>query len=153
MRGQSRLSSFGVKADFFTVGYERLSAEELFSLLEGAGVRCLADVRANPWSQVPDYCAAALEEKMRELGESRGYTIEYVSVRELGNPFRDGDWKDQYRRSLSSKDEAIERLWAMIRSRPTALLCYEKDPSDCHRSILSAMLRERYGIEPADLRQ
>lgn len=151
MRGQSRLSSFGVKADFFTVGYERLSAEELFFLLEGAGVRCLADVRANPWSQVPDYCAAALEEKLRRL--SREYTIDYVSVRELGNPFRDSDWKERYRQSLSSKNEAIERLYAMIRSRPTALLCYEKDPSDCHRSILSAVLRERYGIEPADLRQ
>jgi uncharacterized protein (DUF488 family) len=153
MRGQSRLSSFGVKADVFTVGYEQLSVEELFSLLEGAGVRCLADVRANPWSQVPDYCAATLEERLRTLGESRGYAIEYVSLRELGNPFHDDDWKEQYQRSLSAKSEAIERLYATIRSRPTALMCYEKDPSDCHRSILSAVLRERYGIEPADLRQ
>lgn len=152
MRGQSRLSSFGVKADFFTVGYERLSLEELFFILKGAGVCRLADVRANPWSQVSDYCAAALEEKLRGLGELHGYAIEYVSLRELGNPFRDDDWKEKYLESLSSKGKALEGLRDLVLSSPTALMCYEKDPSDCHRSLLSAVLRERYGLEPADLR-
>ncbi|HEY3422913.1 MAG TPA: DUF488 domain-containing protein [Methanocellaceae archaeon] len=152
MRGQSRLSSFGVETDFFTVGYERLSVEELFFLLKGAGVRCLADLRANPWSNVPDHCAAALEEKLDTLGKDQGYSIRYVSVRELGNPFREDDWKEKFLESLSSKGKALEDLRDLILSCPTALICYEKDPSDCHRSILSAVLRARYGLEPVDLR-
>ena len=152
MHVQGRLSSFGVKADFFTVGYERMQVEELFRVLKGAGVRCLADVRVNPWSNVPDYCAAALEEKLDILGKEHGYRIRYISVRELGNPFREDDWKEKYLESLSSKDKALEDLHELLLSCPTALLCYEKDPLDCHRSILSAVVRARYGLEPADLR-
>lgn len=152
MRVQGRLSSFGIKADFFTVGYERMRIDELFLVLKGAGVQCLVDVRATPWSNVPDYCAAALEEKLDVLGKEHGYSIRYISARELGNPFRDDDWKEKYLESLSSKGKALEDLRELVLSCPTALMCYEKDQSDCHRSILSAVLRERYGLEPADLR-
>ena len=152
MRVQGRLSSFGIKADFFTIGYERMRVDELFLILKGAGVRCLVDVRVNPWSNVPDYCAATLEEKMDILGKEHRHLIRYVSVRELGNPFREENWKVKYLESLSSKGKALEDLHDLILSCPTALLCYEKDPSDCHRSILSAVLQERYGFEPVDLR-
>jgi uncharacterized protein (DUF488 family) len=152
MRVQGRLSSFGIKADFFTIGYERMRVDELFLVLKGAGVRCLADVRVNPWSNVPDYCAATLEEKLDVLGKEHGYDIRYISLRELGNPFRDEGWKEDYRQHISDKGEALGQLRDLILSCPTALMCYEKDPSDCHRSILSAVLRERYGLEPADLR-
>ena len=93
-----------------------------------------------------------LEEKLDALGKEHGHPIRYISVRELGNPFRDDDWKEKYIESLSSKGKALEELHELILSCPTALMCYEKDPSDCHRSILSAVLRARYGLEPADLR-
>ena len=53
---------------------------------------------------------------------------------------------------LSSKGKALEELRELILSCPTALMRYEKDSSDCHRSILSEVLRERYGLQPADLR-
>lgn len=53
---QSRLGMFvGDDAGFFTVGYERLSLEELFLLLKDAGVECLVDVRQAPWSRVPEF--------------------------------------------------------------------------------------------------
>lgn len=144
---QRRLSS----VDFYTIGYERLGIEELFLLLLGAGVKRLIDVRVNPWSNVPDYCAAALEERLRAIGEERGHFIEYISMRELGNPFRDQGWKEQYRQRIT-KNKALKELHDLIISRPSALMCYEKDPSDCHRSLLAQVMRERYGLEHADLR-
>ena len=45
------------------------------------------------------------------------------------------------------------RLAASIRrAGPAALLCVERDPEACHRSLIAARLHERPGFEVADLR-
>lgn len=150
--GQSRLASFGVDVDFYTVGYERLSPEELFLLLRCAGVRCLADVRARPWSRVPDYGKEALESRLDEYGRKYEYGIKYVSMSAVGNPYCEPDWKERYRKMIESRSLELEKLHSAISACRSALMCYEKDPVDCHRSILSGIMASRYGLSYADLR-
>jgi len=69
--------------------------------------------------------------------------IAYFSFLELGNPFRELlDWKDRYRRLVNSAgDLLVERLKDI--PDPLCLLCAEKRPEECHRSILAEFLSQR----------
>jgi len=142
-----------VPADFYTIGYERLSFDELFSLLKGAGVRCLIDVRIRPWSQVPDYRKETLEEKLGEYEDVQGYAIKYISMPSLGNPYKDAGWKEEYRHMISVKNDELDMLRRNILKCPSVLMCYEKDPADCHRSILAEIIKKRYGLDHMDIRE
>jgi uncharacterized protein (DUF488 family) len=146
---QSHLAS----PDFYTVGYEQLSLTELFTLLRDANVRCLIDVRARPWSRVADYNIEALEEKFTEYGQNAGSAIKYVSMPSLGNPYRDPSWKEEYLKMISGKTVELEKLHAIIAGCMTALMCYERDPRDCHRWMLAGIIKKRYGLDYSDLRE
>jgi uncharacterized protein (DUF488 family) len=146
-------------ADFYTAGYEKKTVDELFRMLKEAGVRCLVDVRESPWSQVPDYCKDTLENRHAELGESCGYHIRYISMPALGNP-QENRKSDRpmaeimmvYRQHALSKTMELEELYDILKKCKTALMCYEADPAECHRSALAAIIEEKYGLTYADLR-
>ncbi|CAJ36827.1 DUF488 domain-containing protein [Methanocella arvoryzae] len=155
---QSKLGALGSEPDFYTVGYERLSLEDLFLLLKDNGVHCLVDVREAPWSQVPDYRKAVLGERLPELSRFYGYEIQYVSMPSVGNVFRKNDLPDKdinesYRRHIVSKGAELEALHGLITQSKTALMCYEADPKGCHRSILASVLAGRYDLTYVDLRE
>lgn len=154
---QSKLGVLGSEPDFYTVGYERLSLEDLFVLLKDNGVHCLVDVREAPWSQVPDYRKAVLEEQLPELSHAYGYEIKYVSMPSVGNVFRKNDLPDKdinesYRRHIVAKEAELEALRDLLLKSKTVLMCYEADPKGCHRSVLSSVLASKYGLTYCDLR-
>lgn len=156
---QSKLGALGNEPDFYTVGYERLPLNELFILLKAAGVHCLIDVREAPWSQVPEYRKAELEDLFPSLGASNGHEIKYVSMPSLGNPPENrksdrpvAEMRAYYRQHLLSRQAEIETLGKILKSCRSALMCYELDPRDCHRSVLAAVLAEKYSLEYTDLR-
>jgi uncharacterized protein (DUF488 family) len=59
---------------------------------------------------------------------------------ELGNPFLQfDDWQDRYRQLLSSSGNLLTERLLTIAER-SCLLCSEKQPADCHRSIIAEFL-------------
>jgi uncharacterized protein (DUF488 family) len=155
---QARLGPIDV--DFYTVGYEKLSVEDLFAMLKGAGVHCLADVREAPWSRVNDYRKHVLEDRLEGLGTAQGYHIKYISMPSLGNPpeNRRSDRSHTeamafYRQHTVTKTKELDDLHETITRCKTALMCYEADPAECHRSELAKIMAVRYGLTFADLRK
>jgi uncharacterized protein YeaO (DUF488 family) len=79
----------------------------------------------------------------------RGVSKDKVDVwlKELGTP-RDlikrkkagkvtwAEFKAEYRKSLKGKEETLKELADRSKKGTVTLLCTEKDPSECHRSIL-----------------
>jgi uncharacterized protein (DUF488 family) len=154
---QTRLGEDGV--DFYTIGYEKLKVEDLFTLLRQAGVHCLVDVRDTPWSRVPAYRKNALESQLAELSKVGGYDVRYVSMPELVNPkeIRESDRSGTemmtvYRQHVLSKARELEELYNITKKCKSAVLCYEADPAECHRSVLAAIMADKYGLKYADLR-
>lgn len=132
----------------FTIGYEGATQPEVIAALSAAGVTMLADVRAVPLSRRPGFSKNILAAGLREAG------IEYIGLKALGTPpeGREAARKHDHERLASvyagqlELPEALAQM-AQLRSiaeeRPTALLCFERDPSGCHRSLLvSAALPE-----------
>lgn len=127
----------------FTIGYEQSTVPDVIAALKTAGVERVLDVRAVAASRRPGFSKTALGGALQEAG------IAYEHLRALGTP-KEG--RDAAKRG----DQAtLERVYAgqlelpeaqaasavlidRVDAQPTALLCYEREPADCHRSMLIA---------------
>jgi uncharacterized protein (DUF488 family) len=127
----------------FTIGYEGATQPELIETLKAAGVKRVIDVRAVPLSRKPGFSKNILANGLAEAG------IDYVHLKALGTPpqgreaARKGRHQDLQRIYAAQLDlpEAIvaaEQMRVLATDRPSALLCFERDPSGCHRSLLLA---------------
>lgn len=125
----------------FTIGYEGATQDELVARLQTAGVRMLADVRAVPLSRRPGFSKNILAAGLREAG------IDYAGFKPLGTPAEGREAARRHdlprlRRIYGQQLEQPEALVAAARlvelaaDRPTALLCFERDPACCHRTLL-----------------
>jgi uncharacterized protein (DUF488 family) len=125
----------------FTVGYEGVTQAQLIEALRAAGVEVLADVRAVPLSRRPGFSKNILAAGLREAG------IDYVGFKALGTPpaGREAARRGQHARlaeiyagQLDLPEAIVQaaQLVKMAAARPTALLCFERDPVGCHRSLL-----------------
>jgi len=125
----------------FTIGYEGATQAELIAALVEAGVTLLADVRAVPLSRRPGFSKNILAAGLREAG------IDYVGLKALGTPAagREAARKGQLARLKEIYAGQLELPEAMVQAaqlidmageQPTALLCFERDPACCHRTLL-----------------
>ena len=138
----------------FTIGYEKATQPELIAALRAAGVTRVIDVRAVPLSRRPGFSKNVLKNGLAEAG------IDYVHLKALGTPpagreaARKGRHAELERIYAGQLDlpEAIvaaAEMRELAAERPSALLCYERDPAGCHRTLL---LREAAGeAEVVDL--
>lgn len=130
----------------FTIGYEGATVDAFIDTLAKAGVKTLVDVRAVPQSRKPGFSKRGLAAALAERG------IAYRHLQRLGTPAegrnaaRAGDtakMRRVYLDHLEAADAQAEMamLADQARESPSALLCFERQPAECHRSILFEELR------------
>ena len=135
-----------MKITFYTIGYGNRTPAEFVSALQAHGVSTVVDVRFRPGrARLNCYAKAKTPDKrIEKLLTAVG--IKYESFVELGNPFLDVEaWAEPYRRRLETDGPKLtERLVRLVGSgeiaQPFCLLCAEKQPQDCHRTILADWL-------------
>jgi uncharacterized protein (DUF488 family) len=132
----------------WTIGYERLLAEQLVAELEAAGIERLIDVRFRPQSRRPGLSKTRLSQRLADHG------LAYEHRRSLGTP-ADLRWLFHHGRvaeaaaAFREHVEAtaageLDALAAELDLAPrTALLCLEADPAVCHRRVLTERLQAR----------
>lgn len=133
--------------EIFTIGYEGASLDDFLASLVLAGVRQVLDIRQIAQSRRRGFSKTALSNALGSQG------LEYSHLRQLGDPkpgreaARRGDI-DQFKQifeahlSLSATQEALSQASELVQSVPTALLCYERNPQHCHRSLVAQRLTE-----------
>ena len=125
----------------FTIGYEGTTVGEFIQALANAGVKRVIDVRAVPNSRRPGFSKTPLKNALAEED------IDYVHFRALGTPAdgraaaRAGRHQDLIRIYDGQLElpEAIAQGAQMVDlagEKPSAVLCYERDPAGCHRTLL-----------------
>ena len=125
----------------FTIGYEGTTQPDLIAALTGAGVERLIDVRAVPLSRKPGFSKNVLRSGLAEHG------IDYVPLKALGSPPEGREAARKGRHDVLERvyagqlelPEAIAQAAMMLdlaADKPSALLCFERDPGGCHRSLL-----------------
>ena len=140
----------------FTIGYEGKTQAEFLQELQAAGVELVIDVRAVAASRRPGFSKTALANGLRECD------IDYLHLRPLGTPAagreaaragRIAEMREIYAGQLETPEAALalEQALAEASGRPSALLCYEREAPDCHRSMLAQWMVERAAFEVRDL--
>jgi len=130
-----------------SVGYERRSVEDLVSVLVDYGVRKLLDVREAPVSRRQGFSKRPLAARLDEAG------IEYCHLRIAGNPHRRlrEDIKrclQLYEEHLCENPQVVKAVAEEVLGQAVAVLCYERDHDDCHRSVLlDALAHEGHELE------
>lgn len=122
----------------FTIGHSNHALDDFITLLRGHGVTCVVDVRSHPYSRrFPHYSREPFKQGLREHG------IAYVFLgKELGarsqNPacYRLGKVQYNLLAQEPSFCEGIERVQRGMATHHIALMCAERDPVECHRSVL-----------------
>ena len=132
----------------YTIGHSNHTFEKFLELLKRHHVNAIADVRSHPFSRyVPQFNRDTLSAELKKHG------IVYVFLgRELGarpdDPsFYDEDGRVCYDRIAESSDfkAGIERVLKGAQKYRIALMCAEKDPINCHRTLLVARALEQHG--------
>lgn len=129
----------------FTIGYEATTMAEFVAALQEAGVERVIDVRALPLSRRPGFSKTPLRGALAEQG------IDYVHLRALGTPAEGraaarANRHEELARIYAGQLELPEaiaqgaEMLALAEEKPSALLCFERQPGGCHRTLLLAAL-------------
>jgi uncharacterized protein (DUF488 family) len=134
----------------FTIGHSNHTLEEFIPLLKQHGVTAVADVRSHPYSRrLEQFNREQLATGLQVAG------IRYVFLgRELGARRDEADSYEGQQASyeriaqLPRFQEGLRRLRQGSQEYRIALMCAEKEPLDCHRTILICrQLRGEFDIQ------
>lgn len=136
-----------------TIGHSTHSIEAFLDSLKKHGITAVADVRSTPFSRFnPQFSKGALEQSLRSHG------IRYVFLgRELGARSGDPSCYDggrvQYSKLAQTElfKSGLERVIEGAREYRITLMCAEKDPLECHRTLLVARALTERGVEVAHI--
>ena len=132
----------------FTIGHSNRTLNEFFAILQESGIQQLIDVRSHPQSRrYPSFnrntLSMALEEEDiayawlgHELGGIRREKTNSPHSALAASSFKG------YADHMTSKafQAGIEKLTALAQKQPVAIMCAERDPTQCHRSLIADYL-------------
>src|SRR4051812_22112445 len=150
-----------------TVGVYEADLPSFLASLDAAGVALLLDVRQRRGVRGREYAWANSKRLQAALAEAG---IEYEHHPELAptTELRQLQYAEDARQGVGKRSRSklapayVERYTREILDRadlapvverlPGALLCVERDPEACHRSLVAGRLAAAYGVSVVDLR-
>ena len=150
-----------------TIGVYGWTLEAFLDALRSAGLARVLDVRQRRGVRGPEYAwanAARLQQALAAAGIEYRHHKELAPTTELRRlQYREDERLGVGKRSRTElAPEYIERytreildradLAPVVAALPAALLCVERDPEACHRSLVAARLAAEHGARVVDLR-
>lgn len=135
--------------EVFTIGHSTHPIGTFIGLLKASGITAVSDVRSKPYSRMnPQFNREDLKEALSAAG------VKYVFLgKELGarsedpNCYRNGQVQYDLLAKTELFREGLKRVLAGARKYRIALVCAEKEPLDCHRTILVARRLVEQGVQ------
>ena len=134
----------------FTIGFTKKTAEEFFSKLKEAHVRCLLDIRLNNSSQLAGFTKKPdLEYFLMEIGRIRYVHLpQFCPTSEImeGYKQRRLTWQEYEKEFLAlMAARRVENTVSRESLNYGCLLCSEDKPDRCHRSLVGRYLSAKMG--------
>ena len=122
----------------YTIGHSTHSLENFIKILKSRGITAIADVRSAPYSRFqPQFNREPLTKSLKDSD------IEYVFVGDLigGRSTNEDDYENGrvvYSRLRNSDnfENGLQRVILGSEKYQLALMCSEKEPIECHRTLL-----------------
>jgi len=141
----------------FTIGYEQAKPAAVLGELKRAKIDLVVDTRAVAASRRPGFSKRQLAASLDETG------IGYLHLQKLGTPAEgrqaaragnfDKLWRiyDKHIKTAQAQDALTELLSLIKSGQRVCLLCYERNPAECHRSRIVALVKKRTRVKVEDL--
>jgi uncharacterized protein (DUF488 family) len=137
-------------SEILTIGYEGTTLPDILAALREAEVSLLLDIRAVPRSRKPGFSGRMLAASAEAAG------IGYRHFQRLGTPkpgrdrARAGDAAGMatiFNAHMAGDEPQAALAQAVVVAREACccLLCFERDPHFCHRTIVAGLIAERTG--------
>ncbi len=153
-----------------TIGVYGFDLDSFLAALTGGGVDLLLDVRQRRGVRGSEYAWANAKRLQAALGEA-GLGYSHLSELAPTTEMRQLQYAEDERRGEGKRSRSvlapgyIERYTAEVLDRvdlepvlkwigssSAALLCVERDPEACHRSLVAERLSQEFGLEVEHLR-
>ena len=138
-------------ASVFTIGYAAFNIDDFIEILKSHKISHLIDVRSNPVSEYyQDYNSFNLEPELKQHNIIyENLALEFGARQENKEFFSEGGFvdfekftqSDQFKKGLAKIKKGLELGYNFV------LMCAEKDPINCHRSIMIGYAMQKNGIE------
>ena len=133
----------------YTIGHSNHTAERFVDLLCQHGITAVVDVRSVPYSRIqPQFDRKNLVRDLRE------HSITYVFLgRELGGRsddpacYENGRVRYQLLAQTNAFRKGLERVCTGSENHRISLMCAEREPLECHRTLLISRELESTGIK------
>lgn len=153
-----------------TIGVYGFDRESFLATLGDAGIELLLDVRQRRGVRGSEYSwanAARLQAALAEAGIGYSHLKELAPTTEMRElQYREDDRRGEGKRSRTVLAPEYARRYTeqildpvdlgpivkWVGGSAAALLCVERDPEACHRSLIAARLQEERGFEIENLR-
>lgn len=124
----------------FSIGHSNHTIEQFLDLLGRHGIHSVADVRSSPYSRYsPQFSQPMFERSLQECGINYVFLgVELGARRHEAECYLDGKVDYSQVPRTEAFQQGMARLVDMASRSRTAMLCAEKDPLTCHRTILVA---------------
>ncbi len=136
----------------YSIGYATKPVAVFIQQLRDYEISAIADVRSVPYSKIfHDYHREALAATLKRNRIAYVYLGEELGPRSKDDAHYNAQQQVQFDRLMKSSlyQEGVKRLQTGLgKGMNIAMMCAEKDPADCHRSLLIAYsLKRELGIE------
>lgn len=132
--------------ELLTIGYEGREIDEFINRLKSFDVTRLVDVREIPLSRKKGFSKTILGQRLKDE------RIEYIHEKLLGSPAEirnklKSDWDydyffKAYKKHLSRNMDAVEKIHQFLFDGVACIMCFERFPEKCHRSIVADKIKE-----------
>ena len=133
----------------FTVGHSNHQPEAFINLLVRHGIDEVADVRSAPYSRyTPHFNYEPLQQALDDIGIAYTYLGGELGGRPADRSCYDADGRVRYDR-VADTDQFDDGIRSVVRAAAelrVALLCTEKEPLECHRTLLVARTLTERGV-------
>jgi uncharacterized protein (DUF488 family) len=131
----------------YTIGHSTHPIERFVELLQRHGIRVIADVRSTPFSRFnPQFNRANLGHSLAAAGIRYEFMGEELGAR-TSDPSCFENGRVSYARLAATPlfQRGLARVREMAKTERVAMMCAEREPLDCHRTILISRELERAG--------
>lgn len=140
----------------WTLGHSILPPEDLISLIKGAGIQAIADIRSIPFSKrQPHYSSPNLGNLLERSGIRHVYLGDHLG----GRPRDPSLFNSTGRANLVVMArtpwflQGLARVMHGLEKMSIGLMCGEEDPLPCHRCLLISPALVEKGVVPKHLRK
>lgn len=136
------------KPMLFTIGHSNHEISEFVDLLRVNNVTAIADVRSRPYSQFnPQFNREVLEAALNNVGIRYVFMGDELGARRSEREcYEDGKAKYERIAQTQSFQSGLARIEQGLAEHRIALMCAEKDPLTCHRTVLIGRALKQRGV-------